>query len=239
VSVNRQNFCKYSSVLLGLWLSLKTIFRFNFNLKKERLMSIVLLISIPLISALIGWVTNYLAIKMIFRPYTPIKILGFTIHGILPRRKEALAEQIGQTVEQELISHDDIKKAIDNPEFHKELSSSVIGAIETVIVEKLGEANPMIAMFLSGDLMITIKRMLSEEVEKEIPAFMEKMFDRMEDFIDFKEIVTRKVNEFDMERLEKIVYDIASKELKSIEILGAVLGFLVGLVQLAIFSIAS
>ena len=200
-------------------------------------MNPILLISIPVISALIGWITNYLAIKMIFRPYTPIKVLGFTIHGILPRRKADLAKQIGLTVEKELISHNDIKNAIDNPEFHKELSLSVIEAVEKVIVEKLG-ANPMVAMFLSGDVVSMVKEMIAEEIEKEIPSFMEKMFERMEDFIDFKEIVERKVNEFEMERLETIVYEIASKELKSIEVLGAVLGFIVGLVQLVIFYFA-
>jgi uncharacterized membrane protein YheB (UPF0754 family) len=200
-------------------------------------MSSVLLVSIPLISALIGWVTNYLAIKMLFRPHKPVKILGFTIQGILPRRKSDLAIQIGETVEKELISHDDIKKAIDNPDFHKELSVTVVGAIETVLVTKLG-ANPMLAMFLSGDMVESIKGMLAEEVEKEVPVFMETMFERMESYIDFKELVARKVDEFDMDKLEAIVYDIASKELKTIEILGAVLGFLVGLVQLTIFAFA-
>jgi len=200
-------------------------------------MSIITIVSIPLISAFIGWLTNFVAIKMLFRPHSPIKILGFTFHGILPRRKADLAVQIGKTVESELISHDDIRKAVDNPEFHKQLSSSVIGAIETVIVTKLG-ANPMLAMFLSGDLMNSIKQMLADEVEKEVPQFMEQMFEKMEQYIDFKELVERKVNEFDMVRLEKIVYEIAGKELKTIENLGGVLGFAVGLVQLAIFAIA-
>jgi len=200
-------------------------------------MSFITIISIPLISALIGWLTNYVAIKMLFRPHLPLKILGFTFQGILPRRKSDLAIQIGQTVEQELISHDDIRKAVDNPEFHKGLSSSVIDAVEKVIVNKLG-ANPMLAMFLSGDIVSSIKAMLAEEVEKEVPQFMEQMFEKMEQYIDFKELVTRKVNEFDMNRLEQIVYDIAGKELKTIERLGGALGFLVGLVQLAIFAIA-
>ncbi len=205
--------------------------------KKEVSVSIYLLISIPVISALIGWVTNFFAIKMIFRPHKPFKLFGLTIQGILPRRKADLAIQIGDTVEKELISHNDIQKAIDNPEFHKELSSTVVMAIDKVIVNKLG-ANPMLSMFLSGEMMESIKGMLAEEVENEVPAFMEKMFERMEEYIDFKELVATKVNEFDMDQLEKIVYDIASRELKTIEILGAVLGFFVGLVQLAIFAIA-
>ncbi len=104
-------------------------------------MNPLLLLSIPVISALIGWITNYLAVKMIFRPHTPLKILGITFHGILPKRKSALAYEIGETVERELISHEDIKKAIDNPEFHSELSSSVLEAIKKVVVLTCSEVS--------------------------------------------------------------------------------------------------
>jgi uncharacterized membrane protein YheB (UPF0754 family) len=198
-------------------------------------MSPIVLILIPVISALIGWITNFLAVKMIFRPHKEISILGFKLQGLLPKRKKDLAEKIGNTVEQELISHDDIKKAVDNPEFHKELSSTVITAIEKVLVEKLG-ANPMIAMFLSGEMMESVKAMLAEEVEASVPEFMEKMFEKMESQIDFKELVSQKVEQFEMEKLEDIVYAIASKELKAIEVFGAVLGFGVGVVQVGIIS---
>lgn len=196
-------------------------------------MNIYLLFLIPFISALIGWITNFLAVKMIFRPYKEISVLGIKIQGLLPKRKSDLAIKIGETVEKELISHDDIKKAVDNPEFHKELTQSVMGGIEKVIKEKLG-ANPMVAMFLTGETMDMIMGMLSEEIEKKVPEFMESMFEKMESKIDFKELVRNKVNDFDMLKLEEIVYDIAVKELKAIEVFGAILGALVGLIQVAL-----
>lgn len=203
------------------------------HLTIEEKMNLYHLIVIPVISALIGWITNFLAVKMIFRPYKEISILGFKLQGLLPKRKSDLAEKIGETVEKELISHDDIKKAVDNPEFHKELTQSVMVGIEKVIKEKLG-ANPMVAMFLSGETMEMIMGMLSDEIENQVPEFMESMFEKMESKIDFKELVRNKVNDFDMLKLEEIVYDIAAKELKAIEVFGAVLGALVGVVQVAL-----
>jgi uncharacterized membrane protein YheB (UPF0754 family) len=203
----------------------------------EKLMSIYVLVLIPLISALIGWITNYLAVKMIFRPYKEISILGIKIQGLMPKRKANLAEQIGNTVEKELISHDDIKKAIDSPDFHKELSTTVVAAIENVIVNKLAASNPMVGMFLTGELLENIKAMLATEVEESIPQFMGKMFEKLEGTIDFKELVRHKIEDFDMHKLEDIVYDIASKELKAIEVFGAVLGFVVGIVQVGIITI--
>lgn len=201
-------------------------------------MSWILIVSIPLISALIGWITNFLAVKMIFHPYNEISILGIKIQGLLPKRKSDLAQKIAETVEQELISHDDIRQAIDNPEFHTELTESVMGVMQQVIEQKL-LSTPMLSMFLSGDTIKTITNMLREEVEKQVPEFMENMFEKIEQRVDFHEVVRRKINAFDMKKLEDIVYGIAKKELKAIEFFGAVLGLIVGIVQLILILVVS
>ncbi len=105
---------------------------------------------IPFISALIGWFTNYLAVKMIFRPKKEIKILGIKIQGLIPKRKHDLAEKIGDTVEKELISHQDIHDAVNTESFREEVLDTLMVAIDKFITEKLGN-NPIVAMMLSGD----------------------------------------------------------------------------------------
>ncbi|MGM0443651.1 MAG: DUF445 domain-containing protein [Fibrobacterota bacterium] len=196
-------------------------------------MNIWLIIAIPLISSLIGWVTNFLAVRMIFRPYRPISILGITVQGLLPRRKAELAGRIGTTVESELISHADIRAVLDDPAFHNEVVGRIMESIQKVITQKLA-ANPMIGAFLSGDVMDTILSMLRSNIEKEVPAFMAGMFERMEEHIDVQALVEEKIRNFDMRKLEEIVYAIAAKEMKAIEVFGAVLGAVVGVVQVVL-----
>ena len=53
---------------------------------------------LPFIAALIGWVTNFLAIKMLFHPRKEIKILFLSIQGIFPKRQNELADKIGDLV---------------------------------------------------------------------------------------------------------------------------------------------
>ena len=45
----------------------------------------------PFVGAFIGWLTNYVAIKMLFRPREPWYILGFPMQGVMPRRQRDLA----------------------------------------------------------------------------------------------------------------------------------------------------
>ena len=63
----------------------------------------------PFISALIGWLTNYVAVKMLFHPRVPINILGIKIQGVFPKRHKMFAEKIGNVVGGQLFSFDDIK----------------------------------------------------------------------------------------------------------------------------------
>lgn len=196
-------------------------------------MKIIALISIPVISALIGWITNYIAVKMIFRPKNEIRILGFRVQGLIPKRKQDLAIKIAHTVEKELISHRDIKEVLKSEDFNLHTSDVIRQKIEGFIQAKAG-GNPLIAMFVTPEITSRLAAMIMEELQKEIPGVIDSILEKVESKIDFREIIQKKIEQFDPSKLESIVYTIASQELKAIEILGGVLGFVVGLIQLLI-----
>ena len=76
----------------------------------------------PLIGAAIGWFTNWLAIKMLFRPRKPVKILGWTLQGVIPRRHAQLASRIAETVEDRLLTQEDLEKAMSGVQWHDEVN---------------------------------------------------------------------------------------------------------------------
>ena len=201
-------------------------------------MNVLVLWLIPPISALIGWITNYIAVKMIFRPKKPVSFLGLKIWGLIPKRKSDLATKIGETVEKELISHQDIHKIVNTGDFHEEVLRSVMNAIEQFIEQKLG-TNPIVSLILNGEVAGQIREIVKEELREMLPDFMENMFQKVEGRLDFKEIVRNKIEGFDLSRLEQIIYNIAAKELRSIEIFGGILGFVVGIIQVVIILIAN
>lgn len=81
----------------------------------ETFLKILNYISGPLIGAIIGYFTNYLAVKMLFRPYKAKKIGKWTLPftpGIMPKRQPQLAKAIGKAVGEKLFTADDIKNAV-------------------------------------------------------------------------------------------------------------------------------
>ena len=71
--------------------------------------------TLPIIGAFIGWITNWLAIKMLFRPRKPIKILFITFQGIFPKNKPRIAEKLGTIVQRDLINFYDINERLQGP----------------------------------------------------------------------------------------------------------------------------
>lgn len=196
-------------------------------------MRILLYCSLPFITALIGWFTNYLAVKMIFRPRRELRIAGFSIIGLIPKRKHDLAVKIADTIEKELISHRDIREILQSEDFHLQTGYVIKQRIDDFIDQKLS-SNPLLAMFLTPEISGKLTEMLMEELQKEIPGLIDSLFESVEKKIDFRKIIQNKIDGFDLSRLESIIYAIAAKELKAIEIFGGVLGFIVGLLQLLI-----
>ncbi|MCC6219681.1 MAG: DUF445 family protein [Deltaproteobacteria bacterium] len=190
-------------------------------------------LTIPLIAALIGWVTNYIAVKMIFRPRRPIKCLGVTLLGLIPRRQRELARTIGQTIERELVSHEDVQRVLSSKGVHQEVFAILEQHIDKFLKGKLGQ-NPMLGMFLQGEMGESIKKMLLDHLSTVLPEVLQSLVERVESELSFSELVTNKIEQFDLAKLESIIYAISAKELKAIEILGGVLGFLIGLIQVGI-----
>ena len=183
------------------------------------------------ISATIGWITNWVAIKMLFRPHKEINFGLFKIQGLIPKRKAEIGSGIANIIQNELISVKDVISNIDREEFSKRLNSSIDRVLEKNLKGKVKEKFPVLQMFFSDrmakDVSNTIKDIIMENQEKIFEIFS----NYAEENIDFEIIISDKISNFSLNKLEEIITFLAKKELKHIEIIGAILGMLIGAVQ--------
>ena len=189
------------------------------------------LILIPFISAFIGWFTNWIAIKMLFHPKEPKKILGITFHGIFPKRQRQFAEKLGTLVSTELISFKEIEEKIVNPENIKKLMPLVELRIDEFLRTKLGEAFPIISMFIGDNTINQLKTIFMKELETIFPELIGSYMKNLESQLDSNKMVTEKVYGFSSDKMEMILNQIMSKEFRFVEIIGGVLGFIIGIFQ--------
>ena len=99
-------------------------------------MEILRILAGPIIGAVIGYCTNYIAVKMLFRPYRPIKVFGKTLPftpGIIPKRQPDLARAVGKAVGDHLFGEVEIKGILQSDEVKNTIIGGITDSIENAI----------------------------------------------------------------------------------------------------------
>jgi len=166
------------------------------------------------VGTLIGWFTNYLAIKLLFRPYKEVNLLFFKIQGLIPKRRDEIAENI------------------QNSEFSEEMIDELL---DKIIGEKLQnsilEKNPLLKMLINDSMIEKIKKYFKNAILENKEEIISEIIKIAKDKIDFKEIMLSKMQNFSLEETEEIVLRISKNELKHIEIIGGILGGVIAVFQ--------
>jgi len=204
------------------------IITINYSCRQVNFMYKILISTI--IGGIIGWITNIIAIKMLFKPTKPFRIraLGLEIQGLLPKRRFEIAKVIGETIEEELIDFKEIFERIVDDENCLRIVNLVKSKVTQAINQKLPLLMPQI---LKNILIQYVEEQIEKESKKILEDLIENIYEKTSQDIKIGKIVEEKINMFDLAKIEEITLKIARKELKHIEMLGGVLGAIIGLLQ--------
>ncbi len=191
--------------------------------------SVIKILILATIGGLIGYITNVIAIKLIFRPIIPIKIpiINKEIIGLIPKRKTEIATNIGTIIQEEFLSLDEILDNIVTEDDKQIVVEYIRVKLKLIINEKLSLAPSSIKRIIQE----YIYDFIEEEIKHSIDDLSEEIVSKATTRINIREIVENKINQLDLYELENLILRIAKNELKHIEILGLVLGFLIGIIQ--------
>jgi uncharacterized membrane protein YheB (UPF0754 family) len=200
------------------------------------------LASLPFVSALIGYVTNFIAVKMLFRPHVARRFCGLTLQGLVPRRQREIAASLGALIERDLISSADLQEALKKGALG---SADALAEAATFLneqvdlfVQRLSQQNPMVGMFLQGPLLEQVREALVAQMKERLPELIDRVVKRVDGVLDVKGTVQSKVERFDLTKLESVILEVSARELQTIEWLGGVLGFLIGVAQVGVLMLS-
>jgi uncharacterized membrane protein YheB (UPF0754 family) len=192
-------------------------------------MDITQIILPPVVGAGIGWFTNYIAIKLLFRPHIPIEVFGYKIQGIIPKRRREIARSLARAIENELLSSSDLASTLKGIDWKAEIEKTVEEAVEHRFGERLKEV-PVIGL-ISENIKYHVKYLLTKEVLRQVETKKGSLAKKLTDHIDVEDMVVTKIDRLDLMRFERLLTEFIARELKHLEWLGGVMGFLIGLAQ--------
>lgn len=133
-------------------------------------MDITTLIIRPLIGAVIGYITNDIAIRMLFRPRTAKYIFGFRIPftpGIIPKEKARIARSIGNAISENLMNRDVLEKSLLAPSMLEKIGNSFDQFINTQKCN-MESVEEYMTHFLSPQDITALKDSLSTDLAGQI-----------------------------------------------------------------------
>jgi uncharacterized membrane protein YheB (UPF0754 family) len=187
-------------------------------------------VTMPLVGGVIGWLTNVVAIRMMFRPRHPIKLplLPITIQGLLPKCKAELASNIGKAIEEELLPVETLIDQFGNSNYQADLAVMVGDHVQ----DRLDESLPR---FVPDGIKTILTRFLQEIMSRELPPLMDKLIgqakEKLRSDLHIAPLIQERIMQFDLAELEDLVVRVSKRELRHLELLGAILGVLIGLTQ--------
>lgn len=172
---------------------------------------------------------------MLFHPRKPINLFVTELHGVFPRRKGDIAQKLGHIVAHEFLSAEAIASQLNALDNQQKIKDSIGRRIEARLKERAEEGPKVIRLMLTEGVITKLRLMVEREIEKGIPHWLDELSndDRLQKKI--QALVEEKIQNFSETELESLLFKLIKKELRFLEIWGAILGFIIGCFQLVLF----
>ena len=196
---------------------------------------LILLLVIPTVTALIGWFTNFVAVKMIFHPrkFKGVGVVGW--QGILPRNAKRFASGVADTITEHLISPREMVERLDPADLEERFAHILNEELPEICREAADAIEPGTWTKIPEPMQSAIV----EEVRKNSREVVTNLFTQLKDvsnqLLPLRPLIEEQLSGKNTENLVRLFQGAGEKEFKFIEIYGGVFGFLIGLLQVALW----
>jgi len=187
-----------------------------------------------LLSCFTGWITISIAVKILFHPRMPVSLPGFKIQGVIPKNHKTIAEQLGKLVSRDFLSFSEFREKVTDPGNLNKLKPEIEEHIDLFLREKLKDTFPMLSMFIGDKTINQLKTAFLMELENLFPILMKSYMTRLEQDLNVEKMVTEKIAAFSLIKAEEMLNKSAKKLFISLQLTGALIGFIAGLLHIFI-----
>lgn len=181
-------------------------------------MPVAIYIIPPLVGAFVGFITNVIAVELLFHPKKPVNILGLKIQGLVPARSKDIIQRFMDSLN-EILNEDDFEFLIDR---------ALTKAYNDSLKEKVSKSLSYLNYF-------SVSKKIEEWLHSAIvPYFKDLLTKNISKNVDVQEFILKKAEEVSDEQIEYLFKRFARKELQFIKFSGAVIGLIIGLLQSAL-----
>ncbi|TGM05360.1 DUF445 domain-containing protein [Leptospira jelokensis] len=197
---------------------------------------LILIATIPFTYALIGWFTNWLALKMTFYP---IRFFGYPPYfgwqGIIPRKANKIAHNFVEVITEKLLDVKEIAKKIDDTIVEKKISNALEPTIQKATIDFANSIDPELWNKIPKNLQKEIIGKIKKESGVIIKKITREIQEDIHSKLNIKQLVFEKMTGENTKTIVEMFQRVGGPEFKFIERSGLYFGFLLGLFQLIVW----
>jgi len=189
----------------------------------------------PLFGLLTGWITDYVALKLVFVPKFPKRILGvFTWQGLFFKYRDEVTDMYGDLVAKEVITPHNMIEAVLRGPMSDRLFALIQNTLEAEMDRQVGLARPLVVMAVGGTGYRQVNELVAYLVLRQIPDTAIQLEQYAADALDIRATVVEKMREMSQDEFEQLLRPAFQQDEWKLIAVGALLGFFVGELQVLI-----
>ncbi len=190
---------------------------------------------LPVGGFVVGYITNWIAIKLMFWPLDPIKIGPFVLQGVFIKRKDQVAKDYSETLTESVLNAETFANYILRSESSSPLNKLLKFYLNDAIDRSLGGSKHLVLYSMGADNYINFKSSFYENLSSEnLPLSVQAGIAYTEQEINLSEIIESRMQEFTPSELDGFVRPIFEEDEWLLYVVGGSLGFLAGWGQLVL-----
>lgn len=193
---------------------------------------------LPVGGFLVGWLTNWIALKIIFRPLYPKRVGPLVLQGLFLKRQPEVAVSFAHVTCVEILNTETMWESILNGPKHKNFQY-LLRTHALIFTEHLmGGLRPLILSTLDSNMISLLQEDIASKVVESLPSIIELSFDYTTKTIDLETIMCTTLKGLPPEEYEGVLHPAFEEDELTLILVGGVLGLLVGVAEVFMFRYA-
>ncbi|MFM1874405.1 MAG: hypothetical protein RL266_142 [Bacteroidota bacterium] len=189
---------------------------------------------LPAGGLVVGYLTNFLALKLIFRPVEPMKVGPFVLQGLFMKRQNEVSEQYAKILAEELLTAEHIFAFIMETRGMEPIAEICRKHVKEMVDSATGTTQKaLLKMTVGNSGYERIKQLAAERLVEALPASIAGMFAYADRSLQIGATLESKLRSLSKLDFEDVLHPIFEEDELTLIIVGAVLGAVAGFIQIA------
>ena len=187
---------------------------------------------LPAFGGFVGFFSDWIALQMMFRPLRPKKIMGFTLQGLFIKRQNEVAADYAALISKQLLTSRNMMEELFSGTHSARVIELVSRHVKQEIDLQAGIVRPLVVYAMGGEKYQRLKEQVATRIMAQLPETMKHVESYAEDAMDVRNTLVMRMQQLTPEEFEGMLRPAFKEDEWSLIIVGAVLGFLVGEMQI-------